>query len=139
MSIDQQHLGAGASGGQKDTRGGGQPSGAASTPRPGAGGRARTDHQAAARQLRAQPGIWGTVGTYRNTGSAHTVATSIRHAYAPRFSAYAPEGAFEARVIKLWGGARQVQARCVRLTDDEAWADAVNALGQNQLGGEGHG
>ncbi|MEV0441860.1 hypothetical protein AB0I84_06115 [Streptomyces spectabilis] len=140
MSTGHQHRGAGAIGGQKDTRDGGQLSGAASTSRPGAGGRVRADHKATARRLRAQPRVWGLVGTYRNARSADTVASSIRHASAPWFSAYEPAGSFEARTIALVGGVRRVEARCVPLTDDAAWADAVAALGQGpQPGGEDRG
>lgn len=133
--------------GQKDTRGGVQPSGAASTARttpagsgPPAGGRHRASHLAIAEQLREQPGVWGTVATYGRRRSGHTVASAIRRAYGSSFAVYGPAGSYEARVVGLPYGAVRVEARCIRPgTGDEAWADAVAALTGTQEGGDGHG
>lgn len=62
--------------------------------------RAHVDHKATAEHLRAHPGTWLPVGTYRSAPSANGIANDIvtgkmRGGRGP--SAYTPPGAFEAQ------------------------------------------
>jgi hypothetical protein len=58
--------------------------------------RPHADHAAVAATLREAPGEWGPVQAYRSKTSADSAAYWIRTA--SRLAAYAPAGAFEARV-----------------------------------------
>ncbi|MEL3949481.1 hypothetical protein [Streptomyces sp. LNU-CPARS28] len=132
--------------GQKDTSGGVQPSGAASTDRPTptvsgppADKPPRTCHREVADRLRAQPGTWGLVGIYPHATSAHKLARCIRNAYG-RCAVYGPAGSFETRTVKLLGGSRRVEARYMPpRSDDDLWAEALAALTEDRAGGDGSG
>lgn len=75
----------------------------------------RVDHRSVVTALRHQPGVWQTVGDYRNRITADNVATVIRRGrplgqtgHAP----YVPAGAFEAR-IELVEDVTRIHARYV--------------------------
>lgn len=76
--------------------------------------RPRVDHKAAARALRAQPGVWLVVGDYRNSVSADNIARRIRAGYpighANDGTPYLPARAYESRTELVEDGTR-VHAR----------------------------
>lgn len=77
--------------------------------------RPAANHQAAAEQLRQQPGVWQPVHEYRSAITAHTVARCIRTGNrmgGTSQNPYTPAGAYEARTELTEDGIR-VHARYI--------------------------